>query len=459
MRSAAAITAWPARSLPGWAPAAILIAATALAGPQLGGAARPLFLLGSLAAGWYAWRCSPGAHLQAVLALFSFAPFLRRIVDLSAGFDPGGLMVAAPLLALLAPLPELRELTVPGRPPVKGLAPLFVFAACVLYCVLLTVSQGEMAQAASNGIKWFAPVTYAAALYRRAREAPQILDDAASAFLVILPITGLYGLYQYIDPPTWDRYWLVNASITSAGLPAPFEVRTFSTEHAPAAFATFTAAGLLLVYVLRNSWLARLAMAPAVLALALSLYRTAWMSLAAGFLFCLLMPATRGRAGGAIALLAGAIVAALAFTPFGDVLADRFATFGNASNDGSGQERLAEFAYLWSLPGGGLFGIGFQSVDTGSAGAVPVDGMFAVCWSCMGIVAGLICLGVLFYTIAAATAPAFRNGSRESVVLGALGFGWLVQLPLACIASGELGFLFWTTTALAISMPQARARP
>ena len=168
MRSAATITAWPARPLPGWLPAAILIAVTALAGPQLGGAARPLFVLGSLAAGWYAGRCSPGAHLQAVLALFSFAPFLRRIVDLSAGFDPGGLMVAAPLLALLAPLPELRELTVPGRPPVKGLAPLFVFAACVLYCVLMTVAQGEMAQAISNGIKWFAPVIYAAALYRRA---------------------------------------------------------------------------------------------------------------------------------------------------------------------------------------------------------------------------------------------------------------------------------------------------
>ena len=34
-------------------------------------------------------------------------------------------------------------------------------------------------------------------------------------------------------------------------------------------------------------------------------------------------------------------------------------------------------------------------------------------------------------------------------MLGALAVGALVQLPLAGIASGELGFLFWTFIALA----------
>ncbi len=457
MRGAATLAVWPAPSFPGWLPAAVLIAVTALAGPQLGGAARPLFLLGSLAAGWYAWSRSPGAHLQTVLALFSFSPILRRLVDVSAGFDPGGLMIAGPFLALLAPLPDFREFAVPGRPPVKGLGPIIVFGVCTLYCVLITVAQGQCSQAAAGALKWFAPVIYAVALYRHATMAKQILDEAADAFLVILPIAGLYGIYQYTDPPVWDRYWLINAAITSAGSPAPFEVRTFSTMHSPAVFATFTAVGLMLVYVLRTGWHTRLAMLPAVLALALSLYRTAWMSLAAGVLFCLLMPATRARAGGAITLLAGSIAAALVFTPFGDTLAERFATFGDASNDGSGQERLAEFAFLWSLPGSGLFGIGFPSIDTGTAGAVALDGMIAICWACMGIVAGLVCLGSLFYTIGLAIAPALRSGTRESVVLGALACGWLVQLPLACVASGELGFLFWTTTALAACMPQARA--
>ncbi len=459
MRSAGTMAAavWPAPSLPGWLPAAALIAVTAFAGPQLGGAARPLFLLGCLVTGWYAWSRSPGAHLQVVLALFSFAPILRRLVDISAGFDPGSLMIAGPFLALLAPLPEFREFAVQGRPPVKGLGPIIVFGVCTLYCVLITVAQGQWSQAAAGALKWFAPVIYAVALFRRAPMAKQILHEAAGAFSVILPITGLYGIYQYTDPPVWDRYWLINAAITSAGLPAPYEVRTFSTMHSPAVFATFTATGLMLVYVLRTGWHTRLAMLPAVLALALSLYRTAWLSLAAGVLFCLLMPATRARAGSAVTLLAAAIAVALVFTPFGDVLANRLASFGDASNDGSGQERLAEFTFLWSLPGSGLLGIGFPSIDTGTAGAVPLDGMIAICWACMGIVGGLVCLGSLLYAIGLAIAPAVRDGTQESVVLGALACGWLVQLPLACVASGELGFVFWTTTTLAACMPGARA--
>ena len=53
-------------------------------------------------------------------------------------------------------------------------------------------------------------------------------------------------------------------------------------------------------------------------------------------------------------LLAAAIAVALVFTPFGDVLANRLASFGDASNDGSGQERLAEFTFLWSLPEAGF---------------------------------------------------------------------------------------------------------
>ena len=458
MRSAAAIAAAPERAVPGWLPAAALIAITALVGPQLGGATRPLFLLGCLATGWYAWSRSPGAHMQAVLALFCFAPFLRRLVDLSAGFDPGGLMIAGPLLALLVPLPEFREFALPEGRRIGGLGPILVFSACVVYAVLITVAQGELSQAASGALKWFAPVIYAVALYRHAPAADEILNDMVRAFLVILPVTGLYGIYQYIDPPAWDRYWLVHAAITSAGLPAPFEVRTFSTANSPAVFATFTAAGLLLVYVLRTGWLARFAMLPAVLALGLSLYRTAWISLGAGVLFCLLMPATRARAGGVVALLGGAIAVALIFTPFGDTLADRFATFGDASHDGSGRERLAEFAFLWSLPGSGLFGIGFQSIDTGTAGAVPLDGMIAICWACMGIVVGLVCLGSLFYVIGSGLARALREGTRESVVLGALACGWLVQFPLGCITSGELGFLFWTTSTLAVCLPGPGAR-
>jgi hypothetical protein len=446
-------------ALPGWLPAVLLIVVTALVGPRLGDAARPLFLAGSLLVGRLAWSRSPGVHLQTALVLFSFTPLLRRMVDLSAGFDPKGLMVAGPLLVLLAPLPDLRKLTLSGQMSGRWLAPFLTFGACVVYCTVLTIAQGEWSQAASDALKWGAPLVYAMALCHRAPNAAQLVRDAAAAFAVILPVTGLYGVYQYVDPPMWDRYWLIYASITSAGLPAPYEVRTFSTMHAPAAFATYTAVGLLLVYGLRPGWRTHLAMTPAVMALALSLYRTAWLSLAAGMLFCLLFSKTRAKAGGAILTFAAVMMAALVFTPFGDVIANRLSTFGKASNDGSGQERLAEFTTLWSQPDGGLFGAGFTRVDVGVAGSAPIDGMIAACWMYMGIVVGLACLASLIYLIVQTIVLTRRSGREEAVILGALACGWLIQAPLAGIASGELGFLFWTTVALGVCMQRVSSPP
>src|SRR5258706_3350115 len=82
----------------GWLPTAALIATTALVGPYLGNAARPIFLSGCVVAAWYAWARSPGSHLQAVLVLFSFTPYVRRLIDVTVGFDGSGLMIAGPLL-------------------------------------------------------------------------------------------------------------------------------------------------------------------------------------------------------------------------------------------------------------------------------------------------------------------------------------------------------------------------
>ena len=219
MSSTATLSARTALQIPGWLPAVLLIAVTAIAGQLLGAMGRPLFLLGSLVAGWYAYSRSPGAHLQAALALFSFAPFLRRLVDSSAGFDPSGVMIAGPFLALLAPLPELRQLTLPGRPPGHGLAPFLVFGFCVLYALTLTIAEGAWAAAANGALKWGAPLLYALALYQRAPDAYRLVRDAAAALAVIMPVTGIYGIYQYVDPPLWDRYWLIQAAITSPANP------------------------------------------------------------------------------------------------------------------------------------------------------------------------------------------------------------------------------------------------
>lgn len=441
-------------TVPGWFGAVAVLVVFAAVGPALSGVVRPAFVLACAAAGWYAWRRSPGAHLQCALVLFAFAPFVRRLIDLSIGFDESGFMLVGPLLAIMIPAASMRGMLEGDRVFGGRMAPLLVIASCIAYASAITLFQGEWMNAASGALKWIAPMLYAATLIDRA-DRDDVIHSAASAFLFILPVIGLYGILQYVDPPAWDRYWMQSATIMSAGQPIPFGVRTFSTMNGPASFATFVAAGFVLVCFLRPGWQPLVFAGPAAFAFLLSLYRTAWLSLAVGVLFCLLFSATRRRASGLIAGISGAGLIAALLTPFGEVITERFATLGSGSEDASAQERLDQFIHLWNQPDSSLFGIGFKISDVGSAGTMAVDGMLIACWVTMGIVVGMICIAAFVFVAVQAITAAWQDGCSEAIVIGALGCGALAQLPLANISSGELGFLFWTFMALTPRAPAA----
>ncbi|NVO17284.1 MAG: O-antigen ligase family protein [Rhodoplanes sp.] len=442
----------------GWVPAVLLLVATAVAGPALGGLSRLVFILGCGAAGWYAWRRSPGEHLQTALVLFAFAPFVRRLVDLTAGYDQAGIMLVGPLLTLLAPFPQLWRRLESDQPFDRRMGPLLLVGVCVAYATVLSMFQGDWMNAAAGALKWSVPLLYAAALID-VDEPEDLVRKAAAAFVVILPVTGLYGIWQYVDPPNWDRYWMSFAPIMSAGQPIPFGVRTFSTMNGPASFATFTGVGLLLVGFLRPGWQSLVFASPAALAFLLSLYRTAWLSLAVGLVFCLAFAVSRRRAAVVLVGLLAAVVIAGTMTPFSEVIGERLASLTEGSQDGSAQERLEQYVSLWSQWDSSLFGVGFTVSDVGSAGTMAVDGMVIACWLAMGIVGGIACLTGFVWAAGSAVVAASRDGSREAVLIGAIACGALFQMPLASIASGELGFLFWTFVVLVSAAPRTPARP
>jgi hypothetical protein len=225
--------------------------------------------------------------------------------------------------------------------------------------------------------------------------------------------------------------------------------------NGPASYATFTAAGLLLVGFLRPGWQAA-AMLPAALGLLLSLYRTSWITLAVGVLFCMAFQPTRNRALLTAIAIVGAALAAVVYTPFGDVITSRFETLGSVSEDSSGNERLEEFATLWNAPDSTVMGLGFTITDVGVAGAMPIDGQIIASWVTMGIPVGLICLSAYVWVGLRATSAAWRMATREGVVLGSLAFSaLLIQMPLTGVASGEVSALFWMLIAMACPIDQA----
>jgi len=428
---------------PAWMMAATLLVATAGIGLVAGSVARPIFLTCCLVVGFVAWRQSPQAHLKALITLFCFAPLVRRIIDLHAGYDTNGITLVGPLLTMAAPaLLTFSDLT-SDRLKHPQLGPVLTVGATIVYAVALSLFQGDWINAASGAVKTLTPLAYAAALMSTRVPPDKLIQAAASSFVVVLPIMGLYGIYQYIDPPEWDRLWMMSATILSAGQPVPYGVRTFSVLNGPASFATFTAAGLLLVLFLRRSPWSLALMLPAAIALLLSMYRTAWVALAAGIVFCLFFRATRDRAAISLAGVA-AVVAGTIFTPFGDVILDRLSTLAQGAGDGSVRERLEQFTAMWMRPDSGLIGSGFENVDVGTAGSMAIDGMLMTCWITMGLAVGMICIGALLWAIGNAIAAATYDRRETTIVIGALALGVLTQLPLANIISGELGFLFWT---------------
>ncbi|MET0722856.1 MAG: O-antigen ligase domain-containing protein, partial [Tardiphaga sp.] len=419
-------------SLPssGWLPVTVLLVATAIVGPSLGGISRPLFVAGCLATGVLAWKRDPATHVQSAIILFAFAPFVRRLVDVSAGFDQSSIMLIGPLLFILAPLPDLWRMLAARQFNSWLIFPVIILA-CVGYGASLSMFQGDWMIAANGAVKWASPVIYAIALQQKADSRGDLVNAAAGAFLAVLPLTGLYGIWQYVDPPTWDRYWMTYASITSAGYPMPYMVRVFSTMNGPASYATFTATGLLLVGFLRPGWQSLLVMSPAALGLLLSLYRTSWLALALAILFCMVFQATRKRALTTALGIAGAAVAAILFTPFGEVITDRLESLGGGSEDGSGAERLEEFVTLWNAPDSMVLGNGFTVGDVGSAGTMPIDGQIVASWNTLGIPVGLIFITAYISVALWATSCAWRRPTREGVVLGALAFSAIViQMPL-----------------------------
>lgn len=443
---------------PGWLPVVLLLLATATIGPLLGGISRPLFVLGCLATGVLAWKRSPAAHVQSAIILFAFAPFVRRLVDVSAGFDQSSIMLIGPLVFILVPLPELWRMSAAHLRNPWLTFPVIILC-CIGYGASLSIFQGDWFNAANGAVKWASPVLYAIALQQKDGSSDEMVNAVARTFLVVLPLTGLYGIWQYVDPQSWDRYWMTYASITSAGMPMPYMIRVFSTMNGPASYATFTATGLLLVGFLRPGWQSLVVMSPAALGLLLSLYRTSWLTLALGILFCMCFQSTRKRALAMALGIAGLAAAAILFTPFDQVISDRLESLGSGAQDGSSAERLEEFVTLWNTPDSMVIGSGFTVGDAGSAGTMPIDGQIIASWNTMGIPVGLVCLAAYICVALWATSSAWRRPSQEGVVLGALAFSAiLIQMPLTSIASGEVSALFWMLAAMACPIDETARR-
>jgi hypothetical protein len=225
---------------------------------------------------------APGGFLAFTVSLWLYTPLVRRVLDLHHGFQATNLALAAPVLAsAVAILTVVRF----GR-ELRGtlFAPALLVIAAVTYGFLVGALRNGLVPAFYAYLTWLSPALVGLHTALHWRRYP----DMRQAFLRTLAWgiapAALYGIFQFVVMPPWDRLWMVATDLQSIGRPEPYSVRVFGSMTMPGTFAVVMEVGLLLL--LSAEVRGRLpSLVLGFIGLLLSRIRTAWL----GFVFGLVL--------------------------------------------------------------------------------------------------------------------------------------------------------------------------
>jgi hypothetical protein len=302
--------------------------------------------------------------------MFFITPFVRRICDWRQGaFTPpsGSYILLAPFLVTLisghtlySNLPKVRE---------QGSAPFVMALAAVLYGYLVGVINGDPIKTTTSLLEWITPILFGFHLYVNWKRYPIYTQNIKRVFLWGVLIMGIYGIYQFLVAPEWDRLWMIGSGMdSSAGSPVPLGMRVWSTLNSQGPYADYATTGLLILLSCEGALVAPAAGVGA-LSLLLSLVRTAWLGWIAAMLSLLasLNPKQKFRIVVSIAVLVIVMIPLISMEPFSKVILGRLETMTNLQSDGSGQARQVTYAILIDEALSEVVGRGIGSFDTDSA--------------------------------------------------------------------------------------------
>ncbi len=219
-----------------------------------------------------------------VLFFWVFDSGIRRLVDWHSAYHASQLLVLVPLAGalFLAVAVTFRGYgVVPRR--MQFLA--WTWIGSFVYAGTVAWLLGNAQPAFYDFLQFVAPVFLTLWLSVRDESSVSVFDRFASVMLVIGAAVGIYGIYQFLAPPPWDVYWLQHVARDSGmitnGLARPFEIHVFSVLNSPTPCATFLAAAIAVnLYRLkdRRIW-PLIGIFVCVIALSLTLVRSAWIAL------------------------------------------------------------------------------------------------------------------------------------------------------------------------------------
>lgn len=394
----------------------------------------------------------PSALLCVSLGGWFVAALLRRLIDWSLGsYTPLSPVVLLPLALSVPALLIGAWGLVQARS--TALQPYRLVALAILYGAAVGAVRNGLASVAVGVLEWMGGLLVAVWLAERALVAPDEVRRARRTYLVVLTscaaLSGLYGIWQYVAPPAWDRMWMEGAAMASIGRPEPFLVRVFGPLNAPGPYAVALASGLLAVSGLRG-WARGVAVPPVLVGLLLTLVRSAWGGLVVGVAVVTARLPARQRlvSFGVIVALAGSAWWAVGALPALDTVESRLEGIADLEGDVSYNARLdlveASGAILANPVGDGVGQSGRAAkAKSGSSSALD-NGLLAVLAELGWLGGVLVAVGVgrLLVRLRLATHP-------EAVACAAIAASIVAQMLFFNTLTGVAGYLFWVSAAFA----------
>lgn len=314
-------------------------------------------------------------YVNFVWWLWFLTPLVRRILDWKTGYTEPSPILLAPYLAVLVTLITLvNELPKMNR---RGDYLFILPLSGVLYGFLIGLIQNSPVRLFIQLLEWLVPILFGFYLYTNWRKFPGYISNITKVFIWGVLLLGIYGIFQYLIAPEWDKYWLLQSGFSSAGIPEPFKIRVWGTMNSPGPFATFIMAGLLLL-LREKKLLGYLAGAFGYLAFLLSLVRSAWFGWTVGLINLIfsLKSQQQMRLIITICVLMVIVIPIVNMEQFSDILGSRLQSFSDLSNDNSAIARQEIYTTLFSYALTSILGEGLatetQGVTAGDAGILEI---------------------------------------------------------------------------------------
>jgi O-Antigen ligase len=420
--------------------------------------AKLFYLAGCVALGVWSSRKNHWDYLLLTLWIAALSPFARRLVDLEAGWDATNIMLTAPFLVTAPMIPavlqrvrtlEAGDVLFPG-----------IVAICSFYGFAVAALQGNAAAGLIGLSDWGVPILYYFFIVAHRDSVPALLDRLPHFLTAIMLLLGAYGIWQFVDLPIWDRFWMESADVGAFGAIAPYSMRVFSTMNAPGPFSIWMMALIVLSFGFRSR-LMPIARVVGLLALAFTSVRGSWGGLAVGLL---ILSAAGGRRSIAYAVGIivgiGVLAAVVDSVPQIDrVISQRLETLEDIDHDTSFVERKERASEILNVIVENPFGVGLARLGRGAIADsgqtlgvyLPIDDGILEIFTALGWFFGFMYCGALIGAAAQCFRHAPAGGQQRRAALAAA-LACLSGLPFTNVSTSAIGVIMWTMFALTMAM-------